>query len=93
MEREIGLEKKCWDVLVGMGKVWIREERGGRERWRRWRDRERKQQKREKEADGWDWEGGDENGSLEAWMGETSTLRDHDRSFYEGGESDTIKLL
>ena len=32
LEKEIGLDKKCWSVLVGMGRVWIVEERSSR--WR-----------------------------------------------------------
>lgn len=100
LEKEIGLEKRCWDVLVGMGRVWVVEERWGRERevgrLRRWEERrrferEQRERKERDERDGWDW-----NGKVEDYEDvslEACTLRDDDRSFYEGGESDTTKLL
>lgn len=102
LEKEIGLEKRSWDMLVGMGRVWIVEERGRKERdvekLRGWEERQRfERERRERdERDGWDWNGKDEDSedvNLEAWMGEACTLRDDDRFFYEGGESDTTKLL
>ena len=96
LERDIGLEKRAWDVLVEMGKVWAVGETGRREREvervRRWKERQQWEREKREQRER-DREGGGADRSLEAWMGETSTLRDDDRSFYEGWELDTTKLL
>ena len=97
-EREIGLEKKCWGVLVGMARVLVVEERKREEeRLRRWEERQQRERAQWATAmemgwDGCDLRGGDEDRSLEAWMGETSSLRGEQMQ-EDLGKSDTTKLL
>lgn len=97
-EKESGLEKKCWGVLVWMARVLVVEERRREgEMLRRWEERQQRDRVQwstamEMGRDGCDLRGGDEDGSLEAWMGETSTLRDEQMQ-EDLGKSDTTKLL